>query len=318
MNQRVLDRAQRTAHDVPVRDSWTRAHLGTRRQRLPVSRLGLAPSYGIEARSVDEAFERGVDLFFWGAIRRWGFGLALRRLVRRHPGRVVVAIQSFVDSAFWLARSVDGARVRLGVDAIDLLCLAYRNTALDPRTWEAALELRARGRVRALMVSSHDRSMLVSLAGRDSLDAIMVRYNAAHRGAEAAVFPAAAAAGKGVLVYTATRWGSLLDPASIPAGERPPRASDCYRFALGHDAVDACLIGPANEAELREALVALERGPMTDEERAWMIRVGDGVRAHRRAAPPLGVADYVRQAPSMAASLLRRGVTEDLMSRFNR
>jgi predicted aldo/keto reductase-like oxidoreductase len=296
-----------------MRDGWTRARLGVR-----VSRLGLAPSYGVAARSVDEAFERGVDFFFWGAIRRWGFGLALRKLVRRHPGRVVVAIQSFTDSAFWLARSVDVARARLGVDAIDLLCLAYRNTALDARVWEAALELRARGRVRALMVSSHDRPVLVSLTGRDGLDAIMARYSAAHRGAEAAVFPAAVTAGKGVLAYTATRWGSLLDPAAIPAGERPPRASDCYRFALSHDAIDACLIGPASQAELREALVALERGPMTQEERAWMIRVGDGVRAHRRAAPPLGVADYVRQAPSMAVSLLRRGVTEDLMSRFNR
>jgi len=296
-----------------VREGWTRARLG-----VNVSRLGLAPSYGVSARSVDEAFERGIDFFFWGALRRWGFGLALRKLVRRHPGRVVIAIQSFTDRAFWLRRSVDAARARLGVDAIDLLCLAYRNTPLDARVWEGALELRARGQVRALLVSSHDRARLVSLTERDGLDAIMARYNAAHRGAEAEVFPAAMARGKGVLVYTATRWGSLLDPASIPKGERPPRASDCYRFALGHDAVDACLIGPANQDELREALVALERGPLTAEERAWMIRVGDGVRAHRRSAPPLGLADYVRQAPSMVASLVRRGVTEDLLSRFNR
>lgn len=296
-----------------MREGWTRAQLGVR-----VSRLGLAPSYGVAARSVDEAFERGIDFFFWGAIRRWGFGLALRKLVRRHPGRVVVAIQSFTDSAFWLARSVDRARFRLGVDVIDLLCLAYRNTPLDARVWEAALELRARGRVRALMVSSHDRSRLVALAARDGLDAVMARYSAAHRGAETAVFPAALTHGKGVLAYTATRWGSLLDPASIPKGEPPPRASDCYRFALSHDAVDACLMGPANLGELREALVALERGPMTADERAWMIRVGDGVRAHRRAAPPRGLADYARQAPSMVASVLRRGVTEDLLSRFNR
>jgi aryl-alcohol dehydrogenase-like predicted oxidoreductase len=206
----------------------------------------------------------------------------------------------------------------LGIDTIGVLCLGFRNRMLDPRCWDAALDLVDRGRVGSLMVSSHDRPTLVALASRPRLDALMVRYNAAHRGAEAEVFPAAIEGKKGVLAYTVTRWGSLLDPVSLPRDEPRPRGSDCYRFALSHPAVDACLFGPANIDELREALEALERGPMSDDELAWMARIGKAVRAHRRSAPPFGIADYVKQAPSMVASIVRRGVTEDLLSRFNR
>ncbi len=248
----------------------------------------------------------------------WGFGVAIRRLLRRHPGRVVVAIQSFTSRPFLLARSVDVARLRLSLDAIDILCLGFRNEPIDARCWDAARELVARGRVRTLIVSSHERRLLVELAEKPGLDALMIRYNAAHRGAEANVLPAANAGKKGVVAYTATRWGSLLDAASLPKNEPPPRGSDCYRFVLSHPVVDTCLFGPANDAELSEALAALDRGPMSDDEMAWMARVGNAVRAHRRAAPPLGMRDYVRAAPSMVASLVRRGVTEDLMSRFNR
>jgi len=57
---------------------------------------------------------------------------------------------------------------------------------------------------------------------------------------------------------------------------------------------------------------------MSPDELAWMTRVGDAVRAHRRHAPPLGVRDYVQHGLEMARSIRRRGITEDLLSRFNR
>ncbi len=44
--------------------------------------------------------------------------------------------------------------------------------------------------------------------------------------------------------YTATRWGALIDPKHTPSGEPTPRAADCYRFALAHEAVDVVLAGP--------------------------------------------------------------------------
>jgi hypothetical protein len=108
-----------------------------------------------------------------------------------------------------------------------------------------------------------------------------VRYNAAHPGAEREVFPhlAAVAEPPGVVAYTATRWGALLDRRLIDAGERVPTAADCYRFALSDPRVSLCLSGPKNAAELDDALIALERGPLPADELEWMRRVGKQVHA---------------------------------------
>jgi predicted aldo/keto reductase-like oxidoreductase len=76
----------------------------------------------------------------------------------------------------------------------------------------------------------------------------------------------------------------LLDPQLMPAGEPVPRASDCYRFALTNPAVNVCLAGPRDAAELDEAMAALDRGPMSDDEIAWMKRVGASVRSKAQGA----------------------------------
>jgi len=299
-----------------MRSHATMTKLGPNGPR--VSRLALASSYGVTAKDVDRAFEMGVNFFFWGALRRRSFGAALRRLAARDRGDVVIAIQSFAARPWLVRPSVELARTRLSVDHIDVLCLGYRNEGVEPALLDAASRLVDLGLVRSLMVSSHDRPTLVSLAAEPRFDTLMVRYNAAHRGAESAVFPAAKRASRAVLAYTVTRWGSLLDAASLPKDEPRPQGSDCYRFALSHPSVDACLFGPANEAEMVEALRAYERGPMTEDELAWMRRVGDAVRLHRRQAPPLGPRDYVRHGIGMVRSIATHGLTEDLLSRFNR
>jgi aryl-alcohol dehydrogenase-like predicted oxidoreductase len=117
------------------------------------------------------------------------------------------------------------------------------------------------------------------MAKQPRYDSLMVRYNAAHTGAEREVFPFFARRRPGVLAFTATRWGTLLDRRLVPAEERVPRATDCYRFALSAKVVDACLTGPGDRRELDEALLALDEGPMSQEELAWMRRVGAAVRA---------------------------------------
>lgn len=262
-----------------------------------LSRLGLAPSYGAGAREVLAAYERGVTFFFWGALPLPSFGAGIRRLPRE---KITIAIQTFTHRGLLVRASVDAARLRLRTDVIDVLCLAFREEGIEPRVMAAARALVDRGVVRSLIVSAHDRARLVSYA--NDFDALMVRYNAAHRGAEDAVFPAARA----VIAYTATRWGSLVGPM---------RASDCYRFALSHPKVVSCLFAPANRAELDEALVALDRGPMSADELAEARRIGDAVRAQKRSAPPFRKRDYVI---GVVRSIRQHGLTEDLISRFNR
>jgi aryl-alcohol dehydrogenase-like predicted oxidoreductase len=108
-----------------------------------------------------------------------------------------------------------------------------------------------------------------------------LRYNAVHRGAEREVFPTVAGRNHdsrpGVVAYTPTRWGHLCDPKRTPAGERTPTGTDCLRFVLTSGHVDTVISGPSNDAQVKQALAALELGPMSDDELAWMRRVGDHI-----------------------------------------
>jgi aryl-alcohol dehydrogenase-like predicted oxidoreductase len=147
---------------------------------------------------------------------------------------------------------------------------------------DAALGLKARGLVRHLALSGHDRGLLGRLAEDPAqpFDILMFRYNAAHRGAEDEILPCLPPAPRpGTVAYTATRWGRLLDPKFMPLGEPVPKPADCYRFALTDPRVDMVLAGPANDRELREALMALDRGPLEPDELARLRRIGDHVRA---------------------------------------
>jgi aryl-alcohol dehydrogenase-like predicted oxidoreductase len=157
---------------------------------------------------------------------------------------------------------------------------------------EAAVKLRDEGKVRFLAMSSHHRPLLGDMARRAGdlpIDIYMFRYNAAHRGAERDVFPHVGAAPRPAIVaYTATRWGHLLDPARMPPGEAPLRARDCYRFALSHAAVDLVLCGPANAAQMDEAISALDAGPLSAAERERIERIGAHVYAHHAAKYPDG------------------------------
>jgi aryl-alcohol dehydrogenase-like predicted oxidoreductase len=257
------------------------------RTGLDVGRLGLGSSYGVGAAGVEHAFERGVDLFYWGSARRPGFGAGVRAIAARERDRVRIVVQSYTRVARLMRRSLEGALRRLGTDHADLLLLGWWNAPPPRRIVDAAVALREAGRARHVMISCHHRPTFRELARDPAMGALMVRYNAAHPGAEEDVFPHLGPERPGVVAYTATRWGQLVDPRHTPAGEPTPRGSDCYRFALSHPSVDVCLAGPKDAAELEEALAALDRGPMDPDELAWMKRVGERVR---RIPMPAGLA----------------------------
>jgi aryl-alcohol dehydrogenase-like predicted oxidoreductase len=258
------------------------------RTGLRVSRIGLGSGYGISGADVERAFERGINYLYWANPRRSGFGAAVRALARRHRQDMVVTVQSYTRAATLLAPSVERALRRLGIEYADVLLLGWWNKVPPARILDRALALREAGKVRHLMISCHHRPAFEQLIADPCLDAIMVRYNAAHRGAETEVFPHVAAHpdAPGVVAYTATCWGRLLDRRRVPEAEAVPRASDCYRFVLGHPQVDMCLCGPRNSVELGDALDALERGPMDADEMAWMRRVGDAVHGSKAVSSP--------------------------------
>lgn len=256
--------------------SFDRTVLG--RTGVLVGRLGISASYGMPASAVEGAFEQGVNYIYWGSLRRKAFAEGLRNL-RRHREKIVLVVQSYTPLAWYLRISVERALRELRFDYADVLLLGMWNRAVPPRVLDAVRRLKDRGLVRYLGISTHRRPLAALLAPQQHYDLFHVRCNAVHRGAEQDVFPYLEESRPGVVAFTATSWGQLLRHRRIPKHEPTPTAGDCYRFVLSNDAVDVCMTGTANWEQTQHALAALRRGPMSEEEMAWMRRVGAAIYA---------------------------------------
>ncbi|MFI5308122.1 MAG: aldo/keto reductase [Polyangiales bacterium] len=268
---------------------WNKVKIG--RTELMSSPLGLGSSFGVEGADLEHAFERGINYFYWGSIRRPGFGKTVRQLAKTHRERMIIVVQTYTRVGALMGSSVNSALRALDTDYADFLLLGWWNEHPPARIMDAARKLRDQGRCRHIMISCHHRLSFEEYAKDKDFATFMVRYNAAHPGAEQEVFPKLGDNPPGVVAYTVTRWGDLFNPALTPKGEATPRASDCYRFALSNPSVQVCIAGPQNREQLDEAMAALDRGPLSADEMAWMRRVGSEVKKHK--GPGTGVVSTV-------------------------
>ncbi len=253
------------------------------RTGVEVCRLGVASSYGAPASVVERAFDHGVNYFYWGSIRRSRFADGLRALAS-HRDRLLLVTQSYSRMASLIGPSLERALRTLRFDYTDALLLGLWNGMPPPRILDACLKLRERGLVRYLAVSTHNRPLIVRLAADPRFDIFHVRYNAVHRGAEREVFSQLPEQNPpGMVSFTATSWRQLLGHKRIPKNEQTPTAADCYRFVLTEPAVNVCMTGPADDKQFDQALEALRRGPLPDDELQWMRRIGDAIYGRRGA-----------------------------------
>jgi len=252
------------------------------RTGLRVGRLGIASGYWAPTAALEEAFERGCNYFTWGTIVK-GFSPHLRQALRNivakgERDRLVLSAFTYAHNNFFTERLLRRGLKNAGLDHADVLVLGYFAHRPSRRLIDGALRVKARGLIRYLGVSSHNRRLLGELAKGGDFDVLHLRYSAAHRGAETEIFPFFPAEGRpGTVSFTATRWGKLLDPKKMPTGEAPPTAVDCYRFVLSNPAADVCMSGPRNVGQMRENLAVLDSCPMSEEELARMRRIGDFV-----------------------------------------
>ena len=247
-----------------------------------VFRLGLSATYRPGTRTVMKAIDQGIRYFFL-----LGFDNQMIRVLRDAIGRereqFVIATGAY--NLIWthqnLRRTLDRRLKQLGTGYIDVFPFlgVTRPKHFTGGVREELAAVRQDGRVRGVSISCHDPEFAADLLRDGALDAIMIRYNAANRSAESAVFPAARAQGAGVVAYTATAWGRLLRPAPDRA-DAPPTAGMCYRFSLSHPDVDVCLTAPRSLEEFEANLNELRRGPLAAEELEFMRRFGDAVRPH--------------------------------------
>lgn len=262
--------------------SFTKTILG--KTGLPVCRLGIACSYGAPTEAFEEAWEHGVNYFYWGSRRTSAMARAIRNIIAKgHREQLVIVLQSYSRSAALMESYFHKGLRRLGIDTADILLLGWHNKLPSRRILDRAVAMREKGMYRFLALSGHNRDLFPVLASDRRFDLFHVRYNAAHRGAEEEIFHKMPADRRpGLISYTATRWGDLLAPGKMPAGETPLSGADCYRFVLSHPDVDVCMTGPRNRAEMREALQALDKGPMNESELTRARRIGDHIHTHHR------------------------------------
>jgi len=247
-----------------------------------VCRLGLA-SRGdrrLRAKDVHLAIDRGIGYLNWCGSPD-GMSQAIRELGGKRES-VVVATQVSARSGRETERELEEILREIESDYLDIATFYYVE---EESEWEeiiapsgalSAMEkARREGKVRMLGLTSHQRKLAAKAVETGVLDMLMIRYNAAHRGAEKDVFPATDRLKNPVVTFTALRWGALLEHTpEDPPGFRPPSAVDCYRFVLSNPSVAVALTAPGDREELEENLTLLSdwRGMIQEEETA--------IRAH--------------------------------------
>jgi aryl-alcohol dehydrogenase-like predicted oxidoreductase len=255
-----------------------KTHVKLGRTNMTVSRLGLASGYGIDAKSIERAYhDHGVNYFYWSTPRRQGMRDALRNLVKTDREKIHIVLQTYDHLGLTVKRAINKGMQSLGIDYVDVILLGWHNRRPPGKILDDAQAMVQSGEAKYIAMSGHNRKLFGDLA-RDKnnpIDIFMIRYNAAHPGAETDIFPFLPDENRpGVTIYTATCWGKLLNPKKMPGGESPMTAADCYRFALSHPEIDLCLTGPKDAEQFNQGIKALELGPLSEEELARFRSIG--------------------------------------------
>ncbi len=253
-------------------------HTTLGRSGLRVFRLGLSGSYCRDERTIHAGIEAGMNYVF---LYRW-HRRTVRVLREVLPGKrdQYIVATGVANLGTWLVRrALEGYLRDLRTDYIDVFHIFWVSAGgLKSRTLDLLRRFKEEGKIRNIAISTHARRYAAELIQKGQLDAVMMRYNAAHRGAEGEIFPHLSASQPGVVSYTATRWGMLLKPPRRwAASDRLPAAGDCYRFVLSNPSVHVCMTAPRDERQLQENLSAVARGPLCKEDMEFMRRFGDTV-----------------------------------------
>ena len=209
------DPLSKAARPAPAELAMPRtAELG--RQCPPVLRLGLATrgNTHLTAADVEHAVASGVNYLNW-----CGHDDGMAQAIRERQferGQVVIAAQLEARTRAAAGRELAGALRTLRTDHLDVITFYYVEAETE---WEeicapgGAFEsfdhARRRGEVRIIGLTTHQRHLGARWAESGKLDLLMIRYNAAHRGAEDDVFPVTRRRGIPVVAFTAQRWGAL-------------------------------------------------------------------------------------------------------------
>ena len=259
-----------------------------------VCRLGLATRGNASLCKDDvlSALERGVNYWNWCG-HEDGMSEAIRELGSRRD-QVVIAIQLNAREHREALRELDGILTQLKTDYVDIVTFYYVETEAEwsqissPQGSLGSMErARSGGRLKMTGLTTHQRRLAQRILASRRLDLLMLRYNAAHRGAEKEIFPLAQQLEVPLVSFTGLRWKALLSATcEDPDGFTPPPAREWYRFVLAHPVISVALMAPGEKKQLVENLKLLTdwRSPTQLEYEALRLH-GDRVRRHAGSFP---------------------------------
>lgn len=284
---------------------------------LRVSPLGIGGGGGISAQDLLFAFEHGINYFFFSSdLHHFAYQRSvegLKKLVARGSSvrdQVVLATVTYLNHPEKLPSILIDQFAELDIDYIDvfrwgwvtdetdmlpLLKKSHRLKGGDniyirgirqmqEQASEINAELLRRGLVRYVGASFHSRR--AACIWMKNLDVLMLRCNPVHRGVEQDIVPFLSgekARDPGIVAFKTAFLGDTLTPGTPSALNKDwPSIPDRYRFALTNPWIDVVLTGPANRVQVKQALDALEHGPLNPEEYAEMKRYGELLAAQNQ------------------------------------
>ncbi len=272
---------------------------------LEVSPLGIGGGIGISSEDLEYAFERGINYFFFSSdLHHFTYSKsvpALRTLCSKGSAvrdKVVLSTVSYLNDPDKLFGVIMDQFEELGVDYIDVFHWGWitRKTDTLPlflsasdlkdngaithnyrklqemaqRATEINEEVLKRGLVRHIGASFH--SLKVAQQWMGTLDVLMVKYNLAQLQPETHLFPYLSGhknSDPGIVAFNVAHHSTNffhIPPVGYPRGAYVPTIPDCYRFALSNPAVDLVLTGMQSRQEIDQAILAMEKGAMSQEE----------------------------------------------------
>ena len=251
-----------------------------------VFRLGLSATYRPGRKAIYKAVDSGGNLFFLFGIDNQMISVTKDIMsINRDKYYIVTGAYNFIAGHFNYRKTLEKRLRQLNTDYIDFFFLlgVLREKEFSEKSIEELNKLKEEGKIRHIGLSTHNRKFAGQLADNGSVDTLMIRYNAAHRGAEQDIFPYIEKHKTNVISFTATRWRYLLRrPRKWPKEEPLPTAGMCYRFVLSNPNVNVCLTAPTNIKQLEANIAEVQKGQLSKEELEFMRKIGDAVYRKKR------------------------------------
>ena len=247
---------------------------------------------------VSAAFEAGINFFFITADMHWpmyeSVREGLRRLLRANPrarDTITVGVVAYVTQPEFCWVPFDEVLAELPElqNRIDVTIAGGVYGHEFPTRVAIYKQHRQRKHVgaRAIGASFHDRVCARAALEAGDLDVAFIRYNPLHPGAARDLFPHVTETQPLLFNFKSTN-GLLQDhhyaKFGIDESFWRPHATDYYRFVLTEPALDGVLCSLSKVSEVRDLVDALAKGPLDDEDRDYMLQLGELARGDAKVA----------------------------------